>query len=92
MSTPRVPPPPFFQQLSLFREQSKAALGSAFLALVLNPAVQKRAQAEIDVVVGRGRLPDFGDYENLPYVNAVCMEVKRWHPVVPLGMYSGFRG
>lgn len=67
-------------------DTSKAALGSAFLALVINPAVQKRAQAEIDVVVGRGRLPDFGDYENLPYVNAICMEVKRWHPVVPLGV------
>ncbi|KIK34619.1 hypothetical protein CY34DRAFT_785483, partial [Suillus luteus UH-Slu-Lm8-n1] len=34
-------------------------------AMVLNPEVQKRAQAEIDRVVGTGRLPDWVSYGQL---------------------------
>ena len=58
------------------------------LALVLNPDVQKMAQAEIDAVVGRDRLPDFQDREHLPYVDAVYKEVLRWLPAVPQGQSS----
>lgn len=54
--------------------------------MVLNPNVQKRAQEEIDRVVGTSRLPDMSDRENLPYINAVVNEVLRWHPVTPLGV------
>lgn len=52
------------------------------LALVLHPDVQRRAQAEIDRVVGRGRLPEFGDA--LPYVGAICREASRWLVTLPL--------
>lgn len=55
------------------------------LAMVLNPRVWKRAQAEIDAVVGTDRLPDFGDRPTLPYVDAIIRETLRWRPVVPLG-------
>lgn len=54
--------------------------------MVLNPSVQQIAQAEIDRVVGRERLPDWNDRESLPYVGALCREVLRWAPVFPLGM------
>ena len=53
--------------------------------MVLYPEVQRKAQAEIDAVVGKDRLPDFGDRPLLPYVTAVLEEALRWHPVVPLG-------
>jgi cytochrome P450 len=56
-----------------------------FLAMALHPEVQKKAQAEIDAVVGLNRLPDFEDRPFLPYINAVVKESMRWHIVAPLG-------
>ncbi|KAF9525565.1 OrdA protein [Crepidotus variabilis] len=56
-----------------------------FLAMVLFPDVQKRAQAEIDAVVGDERLPSLADKPNLPYVSAIITEVLRWNSVGPLG-------
>lgn len=53
--------------------------------MVLHPEVHKKAQAEIDRVIGRERLPDFSDVESLPYISAVIKEVMRWNPVTPLG-------
>jgi cytochrome P450 len=47
--------------------------------------VQKKAQAEIDTVVGNDRLPTFADRANLPYVNALVSEVFRWNSVLPIG-------
>lgn len=52
--------------------------------MVLHPEVQKKAQAEIDQVVGRDRLPVYSDRSRLPYVDAVMKEVLRWHPPVPM--------
>jgi len=57
--------------------------------MVLYPEVQRRAQAELDSVIGKERLPTFQDRENLPYINALCKEVHRWHPVFPLGIAHG---
>ena len=51
----------------------------------LFPDVQAKAQAELDTVVGNERLPSFNDRDSLPYINAVCKEVLRWHSVTPLG-------
>ena len=57
-----------------------------FLYLMMNhPEAQQRAQAEIDCVVGRQRLPDFEDRALLPYVDAVLRETMRWHPVMSIG-------
>ena len=53
----------------------------------LYPEVQKKAQAEIDAVVGPNRLPDFQDRPSLPYINAVVKESSRWNLVGPLGMF-----
>ena len=57
------------------------------LALALYPEVQKKAQAEIDAVVGPNRLPDFHDRPSLPYINAIVKESMRWNVVVPFGMH-----
>ena len=52
--------------------------------MTLNPDVQKRAQAEIDLVIGNERLPTAADYDALPYVQALMSEVFRFHPVAPM--------
>jgi cytochrome P450 len=59
---------------------------SLFLALALFPHVQRRAQAELDLVIGRDRLPTFDDKPRLPYIEALCKELLRWQMVTPLGM------
>ena len=51
----------------------------------LYPEVQKKAQAEIDAVVGTDRLPDIEDRPSLPYINALIKELMRWNLVTPLG-------
>ena len=53
----------------------------------LYPDVQRRAQAELDAVVGNDRLPSFNDRDHLPYLNALCAELLRWMPVTPFGQY-----
>ncbi|GBE86826.1 cytochrome P450 [Sparassis crispa] len=58
-----------------------SALGSFFLAMVLYPAVQRKAQEELDRIVGRDRLPEFSDEPSLPYVTAVIRELLRWRPL-----------
>ena len=51
------------------------------------PEVMRRAQEELDTVVGRGRIPSFADADNLPYIRAIVRETLRWHPVSPLGVW-----
>lgn len=53
--------------------------------MAMYPEVQKKAQEELDAVVGRERLPHFDDRGNLPYINAIIKEVLRWQPVTPIG-------
>jgi len=65
-------------------KQTVSAVHSFFLAMTLYPSIQRKAQAEVDAVVGADRLPTFEDLDHLPYVDAVCKEVLRWLPVVPL--------
>ena len=61
-------------------------MGAFFLAIALYPEVQKKAQKELDAVVGTERLPDFSDRPSLPYINAIIKELLRWHPATPLGV------
>ena len=53
--------------------------------MILYPEVAQKARAEIDAVVGQDRLPSFADRERLPYINALVLEVMRWHSVAPTG-------
>ncbi|KAI0092608.1 cytochrome P450 [Irpex rosettiformis] len=64
-----------------------SALYSFFLAMTLFPEVQKKAQAEVDMVVGNERLPTVNeDWDHLPYVRALCKELLRWIPVAPMAI------
>ncbi|KAH9056871.1 cytochrome P450 [Lactarius vividus] len=58
-----------------------SALETFVLAMTLYPEVQRKAQAEIDEIVGNSRLPEISDQDKLPYVEAVLKAVLRWHPV-----------
>lgn len=62
-----------------------SAMKGFVLAMVLHPEVQIRAQQEIDRVC-QGRLPDFDDYDDLPYVHAMVKEVLRWCPTFALNI------
>lgn len=52
--------------------------------MTMYPDVQKRAQVELDRLVGNDRLPTFEDREQLPYINALVKETLRWNPAIPL--------
>ncbi|EIW59175.1 cytochrome P450 [Trametes versicolor FP-101664 SS1] len=67
-------------------DTSFSTLQAVFLAMSLYPNVLKTAQAELDAVVGSRRLPDYGDRDELPYVNAIIKEALRWHVVLPLSL------
>ncbi|KAF8989959.1 cytochrome P450 [Cyathus striatus] len=56
------------------------------MAMVLYPEAQKRAKEEIDRIVGRERLPNMGDYNNLTYIKALLTECSRWRPIAPMGV------
>ncbi|OSX56429.1 hypothetical protein POSPLADRAFT_1160025 [Postia placenta MAD-698-R-SB12] len=58
---------------------------SFILAMLHYPDVQKKAQAEIDAVVGSERLPQISDRPSLPYIRSLIAEVYRWLPAGPLG-------
>ena len=53
--------------------------------MALYPEVQRKAQEQVDEVIGKNRLPDFEDRERLPYVEAVMKELFRWRPPLPVG-------
>lgn len=55
-----------------------------FLMIMLNPTAQEKAQAQIDEVVGKNRLPTIEDRPLLPFVDAIFWESIRYSPVGPL--------
>ena len=58
-----------------------------FVAMLLYPDIQKKAQDELGSVIGRDRLPTFDDRSRLPFIDAVCKETLRWQPLAPLGKF-----
>ncbi|KAG2034085.1 cytochrome P450 [Suillus americanus] len=62
-----------------------STINSFFLAMTLFPDVQRKAQVEIDAVVGPDRLPSITDQDSLPYIGALAKEALRWHAVIPTG-------
>lgn len=77
----------YFRTLGLCSSSSELAAGADstgaamvvfILAMVLNPDIQAKAQAEIDQVLEHRRLPEFSDQVLLPYVTAILKEVLRY--------------
>ncbi|KAF8955138.1 cytochrome P450, partial [Flammula alnicola] len=72
------------------------------MAMILYPETMRKAQAEIDAVVGSDgeMMPSFQDLDALPYTAALTKEVFRWMPAAPGGFphysdhddeYKGFK-
>lgn len=52
--------------------------------LINHPAILRKAQDEIDAVVGKKRLVQESDAVNLPYLQAIIKETMRLHPSGPM--------
>nr|BAL05171.1 cytochrome P450 [Phanerodontia chrysosporium] len=61
-----------------------SSVNSFILAMLKYPDVQRKAQEELDRVIGRDRLPSFDDRDALPYITAIVKETLRWGLVAPL--------
>ncbi|KAI5119371.1 hypothetical protein M0805_001047 [Coniferiporia weirii] len=72
-------------------DTSVSAIAAFVLAMAQHPDVQKKAQAQLDAVVGSSRLPSFADRRELPYIIAIMKETLRWHTVVPQGLPHSLR-
>lgn len=60
--------------------ETVSSILSFYLAVTVYPEVQIKAQAEIDRVIGRDRLPTFEDKADLPYIDHIVWECLRWNP------------
>jgi len=47
------------------------------LTMLPHPDCQRKAQEEIDAVVGTERLPNFNDRDSLPYLECILKETHR---------------
>ncbi|KAF7372815.1 Cytochrome P450 [Mycena sanguinolenta] len=56
------------------------------LAMLVNPDIQKKAQAYIDAVVVDGRMPNFSDRPLLAYIDGILKETMRWKVVAPIAL------
>ncbi|GKT44747.1 fumitremorgin C synthase [Colletotrichum spaethianum] len=81
-------------------ETTMSILCWSVIAMITYPHMMHKAQAIMDEVVGRERLPVFADRAKLPYIDAMIEEVMRWRPIFPAGMnhataeedeYMGYR-
>lgn len=53
------------------------------MAMLHYPQAMKKAQEEIDRVIGRDRLPEHDDEASLPYLQALIKETMRYAPTSP---------
>ncbi|KAK7052033.1 putative cytochrome P450 [Favolaschia claudopus] len=65
-------------------DTTSSYLQSLILALVAYPDAQRKAQEEIDHVVGSLRMPTLEDLEEMPYIRAMISENHRFRPVAPM--------
>ncbi|CAI9775430.1 unnamed protein product [Fraxinus pennsylvanica] len=65
-------------------ETSAATMEWALSLLLNNPEVLKKAQTEIDNLVGDERLLEESDIINLPYLRCIINETMRMYPPAPL--------
>uniref|UniRef100_A0A8H7K3D7 Cytochrome P450 n=1 Tax=Bionectria ochroleuca TaxID=29856 RepID=A0A8H7K3D7_BIOOC len=71
------------QQVEAGSDTTRLAINIAILAVVRWPEKFLKARADLDQDCGAdaARLPDFGDEESLPYVNAFAKEILRWRRI-----------
>ncbi|KAI0030139.1 cytochrome P450 [Vararia minispora EC-137] len=56
------------------------------LTMVAFPEAQRRAQDELDAVLGQARPPHVADRTQLPYTSTLVYETPRWRTGAPLGL------
>lgn len=56
------------------------------MLMAIHPEIQKKAQGEIDQLLGGGRLPTLADQDHLPYISALIKEIYRWHTPLPISI------
>ncbi|XP_049964331.1 probable cytochrome P450 304a1 [Schistocerca serialis cubense] len=61
-------------------------LSWALLYVARHPEAQRRAQLELDSVVGNSRLPNLNDRLHLPYTEAILRETMRMQTLLPIGI------
>ncbi|PPQ69848.1 hypothetical protein CVT25_005489 [Psilocybe cyanescens] len=66
-------------------DTTQSSTGTFLYLMVSNPDVQRKAQAEIDSILGSKRLPGYEDRPSMPYVEAIYREVLRWRPPGSIG-------
>ncbi|KAK7041606.1 hypothetical protein VNI00_009196 [Paramarasmius palmivorus] len=72
--------------LSMFLEVkdkvSAITMGWLVRAMIAYPEAQRKAQDELDFVVGRARIPTHEDMKSLPYIGAIVKEVVYAYPTL----------
>ncbi|KAF9259613.1 cytochrome P450 [Marasmius fiardii PR-910] len=63
-----------------------STLSTFVLLMTLHPECQRKAQEEIDTIIGPDRLPAYTDRPSLPYLECIVQETLRWYPVVTIGV------
>ncbi|KAH7922020.1 cytochrome P450 [Leucogyrophana mollusca] len=66
-------------------DTTASAITVLIMAAACHPEAQTRVQEEINMVVGRERLPSFDDEDSLPQLKAFIHEALRWRPITPIG-------
>ncbi|KAI8525994.1 hypothetical protein RHMOL_Rhmol13G0273900 [Rhododendron molle] len=67
-------------------DTSSSVIEWALSEMLLNSDILKRAQEEMDRVIGRNRRLQASDIPKLPYLQALCKETFRKHPSTPLNL------
>ncbi|CAN1186047.1 3,9-dihydroxypterocarpan 6A-monooxygenase [Linum perenne] len=65
-------------------DTSANSIEFAMAEVLNNPQVLKRAQQELDEVVGKENVVEESHIHNLPYLNCIMKESLRLHPALPL--------
>ncbi len=63
--------------------KTNAATLTFLYLIAAHPEIQRKAQEELDRVLGSSHLPTFEDRKSLPYTDAIYREVLRWRPPLP---------
>jgi len=62
-------------------DTSASAISVVIMASACFPEAQRKVQEQLYTVVGRDRVPSFGDAAELTEVTAFVQETYRWRPV-----------
>ncbi|CAJ2639452.1 unnamed protein product [Trifolium pratense] len=67
-------------------DTSSSIIEWSLAEMLKNPKIMKRAQEEMDQVIGKDRRLQESDIQKLPYLQAICKETFRKHPSTPLNL------